>query len=58
MVYSFFDKTSAMRTDKFTKGGAIKNRTIWNQQLTEEPHKPIVIKFNKCNIFILSTYGE
>ena len=58
MVYSFFDKTSAMRTDKFSEGGAIKNRTISNQQLTEEPHKPIVIKFNKCNIFILSTYGE
>ena len=41
MVYKFFDK----KTDD---GAAIKSKNIFNQQLSEEPHKPIIRKFKKC----------
>ena len=39
MVYKFFDERSS--------GGAIKSRTIPNQQLAEELHKSIIRKFEK-----------
>ena len=39
MVYKFFEKKSS--------GGAIKSRTIPNQQLAEELHKSIIRKFEK-----------
>ena len=39
MVYNFFDKK--------TKGSAIKNEIIQNQQLGEELHKPLIRKFKK-----------
>ena len=41
MVYNFFNK----KTDD---EAAIKSKNIFNQQLTEELHKPIIRKFKKC----------
>ena len=43
MVYKFFDKKS--------KRSGIKNEIKQNQQLTEEPHKPIIKK--KKSVFII-----
>ena len=43
MVYKFFDKKS--------KGGTIKSKNIFNQQLTEELHKPIIRKFEKRKVY-------
>ena len=37
MVYNIFDK----------KTSGIKNENIWNKQLAEELHKPVITKFNK-----------
>ena len=51
MAWEFFDKKLenaykiATGADKFASGGAIGNKTISNQQLTEELHKPIIRKF-------------
>ena len=43
MVYKFFDKKS--------KGGTIKSKNIFNQQLIEELHKPIIRKFEKGKVY-------
>ena len=40
-----------MCTDKSAKGGAITNRTISNQQLTEALHKSIIRKFKTCKLY-------
>ena len=50
MVFKFFDKTSASLADKSASGGAIKS--IQNQNLANELHKPIIRKFKK-SIFII-----
>ena len=46
MVYKFFDK-------KTKRGGLSHNikSTPQNQQLTEEPHKPIITKFRKRKVY-------
>ena len=38
----FFNKNIA--------GGAVKNEIIQNKELTEEPHKPIIRKFEKRKV--------
>ena len=43
IVYKFFDKKS--------KGSVIKNEIKENQQLANEPHKPIISKFKKSVLF-------
>ena len=43
MVYKFFDTKSASLADKSDKGSGIKSMS--NQQLADELHKPIVRKF-------------
>ena len=43
MVYKLFDKKTA--------GGAVKNENMSDQQLAEELHKPIIIKFKKRKLY-------
>ena len=43
MVYKFFDKKS--------KGACIKNKTMENEQLANELHKPVVRKFKKRKVY-------
>ena len=43
MVYKFFDKKSASLADKSSSGGATKS--LQNQKLANELHKPIIKKF-------------
>ena len=46
--------------DKKIAGGAVKNEIIQNKELTEEPHKPIIRKFEKRKVrssFIDKTRG-
>ena len=51
MVYTFSDeKTSAMHTNKFA-GGAVKNKSMWDQKLAVELHKPIIRKFEKRKVY-------
>ena len=38
MVYKFFDKKSALLTDKSSKGGSVNNEIKQNEQLVEELH--------------------
>ena len=45
MVYKFFDKRSALFTDKPACGSGVKSKIMSNQQLTEELHKPVIRKF-------------
>ena len=60
MVYNFFDKKSALLTDKFTKGSgvtALTNKSIsQNQQLAEELHKSVIRKFKKRKVH--STFND
>ena len=43
MVYKFFDKKS--------KGAGIKYEIKENQQLADELHKPIIMKFKKRKVY-------
>ena len=47
MVCKLFDKKSPLLTDDSASGGDIKYRNMLNQELAEELHKPIFIKFEK-----------
>ena len=48
MVYKFFDKKSALLTDKFVAGGGVANNEIkQNFQLAEKLLKPIIRTFKK-----------
>ena len=52
MIYKFFDKK--------TSGSGIKNENIFNKELPEELHKPIIRTFNKRKIhslFIENIWG-
>ena len=42
MVYKYFDKK--------TSSGTVKNENTSNKELAEEPHKPIIRKFNKKKV--------
>ena len=44
MVYNFFDK-------KKTSGGTVKNEIIFNKELAEELHKPIIKQFKKRKVY-------
>ena len=68
MVYKFFDKKSALLADKSASCGADKNENMSNQrplelatqELAEELHKLIIIKFEKvkvCSSFIDNILG-
>ena len=53
MVYNFFDKKSASLADKSTKGSGVTtltNKSLSQNQLTEELHKPIIRKFKKRKV--------
>ena len=53
MVYDFFDKKSASLADKSTKGSGVTtltNKSLSQNQLTEELHKPIIRKFKKRKV--------
>ena len=45
MVYTFFDKTSALLPDKSVSGSGVNIPLECNEQLAEELHKPIIKKF-------------
>ena len=45
VVYKFFGKKSS--------GGGIKNENMLNQKLTEEWRKPIIRKYEKCQVYSL-----
>ena len=48
MVYTFFEKKSALLLDKSVSGSGVANNGIkQNLQLAEELHKPIIRKFKK-----------
>ena len=48
MVYKFFDKKSALLTDKFVADGGVANNEIkQNFQLAEKLLKPIIRTFKK-----------
>ena len=48
MVYKFFDKKSALLTDKSVSGSGVANNEIkQNSQLAKELHKPIIRKLKK-----------
>ena len=48
MVFKFFDKSSASLADKSTKGS---KKSMPNQQLANELHKPIIRKFKKRKVY-------
>ena len=54
VVYNVFDKKSTWLADKSTKGSGVTTLTnkflSQNQQLAEELHKPIIIKFKKRKV--------
>ena len=65
---NFFDKKSALLADKSASCGAVKNENMSNQrplelatqELAEELHKLIIIKFEKlkvCSSFIDNIWG-
>ena len=43
VVYKFLDKKSS--------GSGVKSEIMWNQQLAEELHKPVVRKFKKRKVY-------
>ena len=52
MVYKFFDKKSALLSDKSISGSGVANNEIkQNLQLAEELHKPIIRNFKKRTVY-------
>ena len=49
MVYKFFDKKTALLTDKSVLGSGIKSMP--QNELAEELHKPIVRKFKERKVY-------
>ena len=47
MIYKFFNKTSALLTDKSVSGSGVNIPLKFNEQLAKELHKPIIRKFKK-----------
>ena len=52
MVYKFFDKKSASLADKSASCSGIKNENMWNKELAEELHKPIIRKLKKRKVYL------
>ena len=50
MVYTFFNKKTALLADESAFGGAIKS--MQNQKLENELHKPIIRKFRKKQRYV------
>ena len=50
MVYKFFDKKSALLSDKSVAGSGVKMQ-VNNKQLTKELHKPIITNFKKRTVY-------
>ena len=51
MVYKFFNKKSALLSDKSTEGSGVNTKLApQNQQLAEELHKPIIKKLEKRKV--------
>ena len=48
MIYKFLIKK--------TSGGTVKNKIMWNKELAEELHKPIIRKLKKQKVY--STYWQ
>ena len=53
MVYTFFDKKPFATCENKFAGSGIKNENISNQELADDLHKPIIIKFEKKYIHLL-----
>ena len=51
MFYKFFDKESTLFADNSTPGGAVKNKSMSNQELAEELHKPIIRKIENRKVY-------
>ena len=51
MVYTFFDKTSALLPDKSVSGSGVNIPLEFNEQLAKELHKPIIRKFKKRKVY-------
>ena len=51
MVYTFFDKKSALLPDKSVSGSGVNILLEFNEQLDEELHKPIIRKFKKRKVY-------
>ena len=49
--YKFFDKESTLFADNSTPGGAFKNKSMSNQELAEELHKPIIRKIENRKVY-------
>ena len=47
MVYTFFDKKSALFSDKSVSGSGVNIPLEYKEQLAEELHKPVVKKLKK-----------
>ena len=47
MVYTFFDKKSALLSDKSVSGSGVNIPLEYKEQLAEELHKPVVKKLKK-----------
>ena len=51
MVYSFFNKKSALLTDKSVSGCGFNIPLQFNEQLAKELHKPIIRNFKKRTVY-------
>ena len=51
MVYTFYDKKSALLTDKSVSGSGVNTPLEFNEQLAKELHKPIIRKFKKRKVY-------
>ena len=50
LMQVFHNKTSATHANKFA-GSCNKTDNIWNKELAEELHKPVLRKFNKRKVY-------
>ena len=51
MIYKFFDKKSALLTDKSVSGSDVNIEVKHNEQLAEELHKPIIRNLKKRTVY-------
>ena len=49
MIYKFFDKKSALFTNKYISGGGVNTGVKHNEHLVKDLHQPIIRNFLKKN---------
>ena len=49
MIYKFFDKKSALLTNKYISGGGVNTGVKHNEDLVKDLHQPIIRNFLKKN---------